>query len=128
MQRLIRFEESGSPSLADWLGVYAGQMGGVEYTFELFDHQGASGGRFSSQEETLDVYGLTSSNSGALYGLLLDPAERSTIAIFRARLEGGGLLLELDVPDPDERLDFSGAERIRLARLPTPSSPEEVGA
>lgn len=117
MRKLIPFVENNA-SLVDLLGIYAGQVGGTDYTLELFlDHQGASGGRFSALGETLEVYGLTSSNSGALYGLLLDPIERSTVAIFRASPEQGGLLLELDVPDPDERLDFSSAERVRLTRL-----------
>lgn len=109
-------------SPADWLGIYAGQIGGVDCTLELkLDPQGKLHGYFNSGDERLEVRGVTPEHGGALRGLLQEPSEPTAIAIFRASLEGRGLLLEMDLPDPDER-DFSGAEQVWLVRLEAPSA------
>lgn len=104
-------------SPADWLGIYGGQIGGVDCTLELkLDPQGKLHGYFNSGDERLEVRGVTPEHRGAIQGLLQEPSEPAAIAIFRASLEGQGLLLEMDLPDPDER-DFSGAEQVWLVRL-----------
>lgn len=105
----------GAP--ANWPGRYAGQLGGVECTLELWpDERGRLRGHFSSGSERLEVQ-VTPGDDGTIYGSLREPGETSAVAVFRASLDGDGLTLELDVPDACERPDFSGAEQLRLFRL-----------
>jgi hypothetical protein len=108
--------EAGPEFPAGWPGTYAGQVGGVGCVLELrLDREGNLGGRLCSGEERLEVYGI-SSQGRAIQGFLREPGEIAATAIFRARLEGRGLVLEMDVPDPDEQ-DFVGAEQLWLLRL-----------
>lgn len=109
--------EAGPEFPTGWPGTYAGQVGGVGCVLELrLDREGNLGGQLCSGEERLEVSGVTG-RGNAIQGRLSEPGERAAVAVFRASLEGPHLLLEMEVPDPDER-DFSGAERIWLVRLP----------
>ncbi|MER3443946.1 MAG: hypothetical protein C4333_07400 [Meiothermus sp.] len=102
--------EAGPEFPADWPGTYAGQVGGVGCVLELrLDREGNLGGRLYSGEERLEVSGVTGGGS-AIRGWLYEPGERAAVAVFRASLEGPHLLLEMEVPEPDDP-DFSGAER-----------------
>lgn len=101
--------------LADWPGIYAGQIGGVDCTLELkLDPQGELHGYLSSGDERLELQGVTPELGGSIRGLLRELGEAAAIAIFRASLVDGKLLLEIDVPDEP---DFSGAEQVWLIRL-----------
>ncbi|WP_157205911.1 hypothetical protein [Calidithermus timidus] len=117
MDKPVSSGEASQGFSPDWPGIYAGQIGGVDCTLELkLDPQGKLHGYFSSGEERLEVQGVTPELGGGIRGLLRALGEPTAIAIFRASLEGEKLLLEMDVPDPDEP-DFSGAEQVWLIRL-----------
>lgn len=116
MDKPVSPGEASHSFAADWPGLYAGQMGGMGCTLELaLDSQGRLCGRFESGDGRLEVYGV-SAQGKTIQGFLREPGEIAATAIFRARLEGRGLLLEMDVPNPDEQ-DFAGAEQFWLLRL-----------
>lgn len=115
MQQVKWFRPGPLPD--ELAGNYTAQVGGVQYALELaLASAGWLGGHLAVDEEVLLVSGRFSERSGYLSGFLLDSLSHNPIAVFRASLEAGGLLLAMDIPDFEELLGRCDLERIEFTR------------
>ena len=105
-------------------GIYRAWVGEEECLVQLSVGAGAVMGTFKTAGETIEISGRVS-RSGHLSGFLLEPTQKSPIGVFRARLEAGGLLLAMDIPDFEELLELCDLEPIHFARIEEGFSQEE---
>lgn len=99
-------------------GTYTASFGGTDCVVELWlSGEGFVSGSLSIEGERLEVRGGFSVRTGALQGFLLEPFGAVPVALFRGRLSGDGLTLEVDVPDFDELIELCNPERIVFSRV-----------
>lgn len=106
-------------------GCYRAWVGGEECLVQLALEAGVVMGTFKTAGETVEISGRVS-RSGHLSGFLLEPTHKSPIGVFRARLEAGGLLLAMDIPDFEELLEHCDLEPIRFVRVEDSQALKEV--
>lgn len=122
MRRLLHKDEGSVGPVDPFVGTYTAAVGGGECVVVLVPGPGGRlGGSFTAEGQTLEVSGMPSRRTGQLSGFLLESTARTPVALFRARLEGAELSVEIEVPDLEELLEQCRLEGLEFSRLGPPS-------
>ena len=98
-------------------GSYTARIWQVDCELELsLDQTGCLIGTFTADGETLEVFGGVPSLYGEVYGVIREGRNGETLAVFRAVPQVQALLLEIDLPGPNDLMLLAQAESVVFSR------------